>query len=198
MIYSYSCDFSSWVTGLTAWVHTLWGPSVMWLYLAWRGEVWRCIWVCSVELLLLTQLCPRSHLWAPVCQVVFSTVTMSTQEFCCLVSVGWECVNYFIFRGIIGILFRKSEHESELTIWIIYLDGLLDLKCYRCFPQKWTILMQEICWNNTSLSVFKMSTCALRCWKSHLWRFHFAFAICCFSVRGKICGIVKSSKAECE
>lgn len=50
-----------------------------------------------------------------------------------------------------------------------------------------------------ALFLFKTSTCALRCWrKIHLWRFHFAFANYCFTVSVKICGILKSSVAECE
>lgn len=34
--------------------------------------------------------------------------------------------------------------------------------------------------------------------KNHLRRFRFAFTSCCFTVRLKVCGAVKSSVAECE
>lgn len=75
MIYSYSCNLSShWIDCLGS---NQLGPDPV-RGLAWRGE----------ELLLLTPLCPHSHLWAPVCQIVFSAVTMSTQEFPLLVLVG--------------------------------------------------------------------------------------------------------------
>lgn len=129
-------QLSHWIGSLvqTSWVLTLWSPSVMWLYLAWRGEVWRCIWFSTVELLQLPQLCP--HLTC-VSGCLFSCHHLHTGI--SFVGVGWGRVNYFIFWGSTGVLFGKKEHASELTIGNIYLDGLLDLKCHRCFLQKWAI-----------------------------------------------------------
>lgn len=130
MIHSYSCDFSSWVTGVTAWVQTswvptLWSPSVRWLCLAWRGEVWSCIWFSTVELLLLTLLCPHSHLttWQPVCQVVFSAVTVSTWEFPLSVLVGdvW-IISYSEWNVSLSVLFGKKEHATEIFEIFLLVD----------------------------------------------------------------------------
>lgn len=150
MIYSYSCDFSSWVTGLTAWgliswIPTLWSPSVRWLYLAWRGEVWRWIWFRTVELLLLTPLChtticghlcvslsfqlsPHPHrnflcrCWLEICEL-FSVL----RQYKCLVwkERAWEWVDYLKYLPWCTV---RSEMSQMLSSKVNYLIAGNSLK----------------------------------------------------------------------